>query len=66
VASGVAVSADQALTLAGLVFLIVATLWLLGRLLGELGWDNVRRQLRDPPYLLLLLGLLLIVASYLA
>jgi hypothetical protein len=56
-------SADQALTFAGLVFLIVATLWLLGRLLGELGWDNVRHQLRDPPYLLLLLGLLLLVAS---
>jgi hypothetical protein len=54
---------EKGLMLAGLVVLVVATLWLLGRLLGEMGWDNVRRQLRDPPYFLLMLGLLLLVAS---
>lgn len=57
---------DKALALAGLVACLAGGVWLWGRLFVELGWDNVRRLLRDPPFLLAILGLLLVVVSYLA
>ena len=59
-------SADQALSFAGGFVSAVAIVWLFGRLLAMLGWDNVLKMFRDPPIVLALLGLLLVVASYLA
>ena len=59
-------SADQALSFAGAFLSAVAIVWLFGRLLAMLGWDNVLKMFRDPPIVLALLGLLLVVASYLA
>lgn len=56
-------SVDQALALAGGLLSVVAVVWLFGRLFMLVGWDNVRRLLRDPPILLALLGMLLGVAS---
>jgi hypothetical protein len=55
---------DKALALAGLVACFVACLWMLGRDLARLGWDTVLKMLRDPPFFLVLLGVLLIAASY--
>lgn len=57
---------DRTLALAALVLLIVALVWHFGRAFRMLGWDNVLKMLRDPPVLLGVLGLLLVVASYLA
>jgi hypothetical protein len=57
---------DKALALAGLVACLAGGVWLWGCLFVELGWDNVRRLLRDPPFLLAILDLLLVVVSYLA
>lgn len=59
-------SADQALAFAGGFLSAVAIVWLFGRMFAMLGWDNVLKMFRDPPLLLALLGLLLVVASYLA
>lgn len=56
---------DRTLAVAGLAVALVALVWFFGRAFAMLGWDNVLKTFRDPPFLLALLGLLLIVASYL-
>ncbi|MGH8467436.1 MAG: hypothetical protein ACREX3_23315 [Gammaproteobacteria bacterium] len=58
-------SADRTLAIAGLVVLGAALVWFFGRAFVMLGWNNVLKVFRDPPFLLALLGLLLVVASYL-
>lgn len=56
---------SQALSMAGLVVLGFALVWYFGRLLAMMDWDQVLEMLRDPLFLLTLLGVLLVVASYL-
>ena len=58
-------SVDRALAFAGLAASLVALVWLFGRMIGPFGWDDVLKQLRDPPILLGFLGLILVLASFL-
>lgn len=55
---------SQPLAIAGLVVLLVALVWYVGRALATMGRDHVLEMLRDPLFLLMLLGLFLVVASY--
>lgn len=55
---------EKALALAGLLACVVACVWMLGRDFAVLGRDRVLKMLRDPPFVLVLLGVLLVAASY--
>lgn len=56
---------DKALALAGGLVLLVALAWYWARITMELGWEYFRHLFREPLFLLMLLGVLLVVAAYL-
>jgi hypothetical protein len=54
---------EKGFILAGLACLLVAIGWYWVQATRQLGWDNFRRLFREPQFLLMLLGALLLVAS---